>query len=158
DFPLWSPDRRMIAYRSGGPVGTQLWVKSLNSGADERVALLSGASAFVTPTSWSPDGRFLIYAQAAPTTSWDLWLLPLDNGRPSRSRTLFVGSRFNEEDGRFSPDGRFVAFTSNESGAKEVYVRAFDGGAAERPVSIGSSVLVSRGGGFSPRWRKDGKE
>jgi hypothetical protein len=67
-------------------------------------------------------------------------------------------SRFNEQDGHFSPDGRWVAYVSNESGTNELYVRAFTPDASAATMSLGGSVLVSRGGGTSPHWRGDGKE
>jgi eukaryotic-like serine/threonine-protein kinase len=70
----------------------------------------------------------------------------------------FAQSRFNEQDGHFSPDGRWVAYVSNESGTSEVYVRPFSGTAGATAGAAGGTVLVSRGGGMFPRWRRDGKE
>ena len=73
-------------------------------------------------------------------------------------RVPFAPTRFNEEDGRFSPDGEWVAYVSNESGANEVYIRKFNRALTNGLASVGTSVVVSKGGGSSPRWRRDGKE
>jgi Tol biopolymer transport system component len=81
-------------------------------------------------------------------------VLPSDGRKPSP----FVQSRFTEQDGRFSPDGRWVAYTSDQSGAMDVHVRAFSPDFSGGSASTGGSVLVSRGGGAAPRWRGDGRE
>ena len=87
-------------------------------------------------------------------TKADLWVLPSDGRKP----VPFVQTEFNEEQGRFSADGRWVAYVSNESGANEVYVRAFTTDFSGGSASAGGSVLVSHGGGTAPRWRGDGRE
>jgi hypothetical protein len=95
---------------------------------------------------WSRDGRFLLYSTGSGNL--DLWMLPLD-GEPKPQK--YVATEFNESQGRFSPDGRFVAYSSNASGRSEVYVQPF-------PNAAEGKWMVSTGGGSAPRWRRDGKE
>ena len=94
------------------------------------------------------DGRWLLYGNVDPRTKEDLWLVALD-GEPKPERVLVTD--YVETDGVFSPDGRFIAYVSDESGRFEVYVRSF-------PVSGGGKWMVSNGGGYQPRWRRDGRE
>ena len=88
------------------------------------------------------------------TTRWDLWVLQHDNPKP----VPFVRTAFDEIEGRFSPDGRWVAYVSNQSGLNEVYVRGFATDFSSGSASAGGATLVSRGGGTAPRWRRDGRE
>jgi len=88
------------------------------------------------------------------TRSADLLVLPANDPKP----VPFIQTGFNEEQGRFSPNGRWVAYVSNESGLSEVYVRGFTADFSSGSASIGGSVLVSRGGATAPRWRGDGRE
>lgn len=98
---------------------------------------------------WSLDGRALLYGEFGK--SLDLWALPVE---PGRKPIAVLQTPFDETDGQFSPDGKWIAYTSNESGCNEVYVTAFDG--ASR--SAGGKWQVSNQGGRAPRWRSDGKE
>jgi dipeptidyl aminopeptidase/acylaminoacyl peptidase len=100
------------------------------------------------PTDWSADGKFVVFDSHDPKTSWDLWVLPA--GRTG-SAMPFLQTEFAERHGRLSPDGRWMAYVSNESGVNEVYVRPF-------PDSSGGKWKVSTAGGGVPRWRRDGKE
>ena len=88
------------------------------------------------------------------TTKSDLWVPPSEGRKP----VPFVRTGFDEDHGRFSPNGRWIAHVSNQSGATEVYVRAFTTDVSGGSASTGGSVLVSRGGGTAPRWRGDGRE
>jgi hypothetical protein len=99
------------------------------------------------PTDWSPDGRFLLYTTGDPKTGSDIWALPLDG---DRKPFLVVQTNFNEREGQFSPDGKWIAYESNESGRYEIYVQPFPG--------PGGKVQVSASGGAQVRWRRDGKE
>src|SRR5262249_39412833 len=101
------------------------------------------------PWDWTETaaGQFLVYCDGTPETSNDLMVLPLQGARTPRP---FHRTRFNETDARFSPDGRWIAYVSDESGQREVYVGAFDGSGEKRRVSTS--------GGLAPRWRRDGKE
>jgi Tol biopolymer transport system component len=93
----------------------------------------------------------LLFTDAPPKTNGDIWALPI---RGDQKPLPVLQSRFTEQFGALSPDGRWIAYTSDESGAYEIYVRPFspDGGAG-----AGAKWLVSKGGGFYPRWRADGK-
>jgi dipeptidyl aminopeptidase/acylaminoacyl peptidase len=115
-------------------------------GDDEEEVLFESAETKVL-CDWSPDGRFLIYYVPDPRTGTDLWVLPLDG---SRTPVAFLKTESNELWGQFSPDGRWIAFQSNETGRFEVYLRPFPG--------RGGQILVSTSGGVYPRWSRDGKE
>jgi Tol biopolymer transport system component len=99
------------------------------------------------PVSWSPDGKLLMYWSTSATTREDLTLLPLDGDRQPRP---LLAERTNENDGCFSPDGRWVVYSSSESGQNEVFVVPFPG--------PGRRSQISTTGGFLPRWRGDGRE
>jgi dipeptidyl aminopeptidase/acylaminoacyl peptidase len=99
------------------------------------------------PVSWSPDGRFILYDSFGSPTGLDLWVLPLSG---DRTPVPFLNTKFNEAAGQFSPDGRWVAYQSDESGKNEVYVTPFPG--------PGGKWQISTGGGSFPRWRHDGNE
>ncbi len=141
--PAWSPDGRYIAYDKVG-VGLH---RKLASGAGEEELLVASKNLAV-PKSWSPDGNILVFAQINPGTGADLMAVPL-NG--DRKPFPIVQTNATEDQGQFSPDGHWLAYTSNESGQAEVYVIPF-------PPTPGTKWLVSRGGGAQPRWRRDGKE
>lgn len=141
--PVWSPDGRYVAYN--GPEG--IYRKPANGAGPEEILLRTNFLAF--PKSWSPDGRFLIYAQIHPGTGADLLASPVEG----HSHPLVLAeTTANEDQGQFSPDGHWVAYTSNESGVSEIYVIPFP------PTPTGGKWMVSRGGGVQPRWRRNGKE
>jgi eukaryotic-like serine/threonine-protein kinase len=137
----WSPDGRRIFYGSAGG----MFETEANGAGQGTAAIRTQHPAYVNDSS--PDGRYLMYAEASPETREDLWIVPTTG---DRKPFPYLKTPFNEIDGQFSPDGKWVAYTSDESGRNEVYVRAFPAGAAKFPVS-------SSGGGL-PRWRQDGKE
>ena len=97
---------------------------------------------------WSKDRRWLLYSIVDPKTKEDLWVLPMQGNGPPEP---FLITDATETDGAFSPDGRFVAYVSDESGKFEVYVRSF-------PAAGGAKWVVSSGGGYQPRWWRDGRE
>jgi Tol biopolymer transport system component len=131
-----------------------LYQMNLN-GAANAVAVIKSNEA-KAPLSWSPDGRFLLYASVGGGTKDDLWVLPLET---DRKPVPFLRTEFDEPDGRFSPDGRRVAYVSDESGRYEVYVRPFSPDSLREGISnAGAKRLISSNGGDSPMWRQDGKE
>ena len=140
---LWSRDGTRLVFRSDR-VGTQnLFERSSQSGVEDR---LLARIVINNPTDWSPDGRFVLFHTPLAGMSQDIQLLNVQD----ESVTPFLNTRFQEYDGRFSPDGRWVAYTSEESGRPEIHVRSFP--------SLGEKTVVSTGGGSTPRWRNDGKE
>ena len=152
---VWSPDGSSIAFAAGNLLGT-IYEKAA-SGAGEEKELLKEPGSIQFPTSWSHDGRFLLYYIGnAPKTGSDLWILPLQG---DRKPTLLLGTEFNESQGSFSPDMRWVAYASNESGRNEVYVRPFAASGPGGVPAFGEGKWqVSRDGGSQPKWRADGKE
>jgi Tol biopolymer transport system component len=127
-------------------------------GGDEEVLHTSNEETWVT--DWSRDGRYLLlgkgkYIGGNPS---DIWVMPLEG---ERTPFPLVKTPFLETDGRFSPDGKWVAYSSNESGVQEVYIIPFDprpsDPAAPAPTR-GGKWQVSTRGGFKPKWRSDGKE
>jgi serine/threonine protein kinase len=145
--PIWSPDGSQIVFVSTRNGIEDLYRKS-SSGGEEALLYKSNERKF--PQDWSRDGRFLLYSSVGSGTDLDLWVLPLEG---ERKPVPFLKTLFSETQGRFSPDSRWIAYTSNESGKAEVYVRPF-------PASSGggSQWMVSTAGGNQPRWRTDAKE
>jgi Tol biopolymer transport system component len=144
--PVWSPDGRYLAFGSQG--GRDTFVQEVN-GSATAVPIYSSQGA--GPSDWSRDGRYLIIAQ--PLNRYDLAAIPDPLGKGAHESIPIADSTFSEMHGQVSPDGRYFAYTSNESGQFEVYVRPFPPGDGR-----GGKWLVSSGGGSQPRWRGDGKE
>jgi serine/threonine protein kinase len=146
DFaPIWSPDGSRVVFASSRKGVMNLYAKP-SSGAGNEELLVESAQT-KGAGDWSLDGRFLIYVSADPQTGFDIWVLPLEG---DRKPWLFLKTNFDELLPRFSPDGHWVAYQSNESGRYETYVRAFP-----RP---GGQWQVSTMGGIEPRWAPSGKE
>ncbi len=142
---VWSPDGARFVFASDRGNAYSLCEK-LSSGAGGEQILFRSASP-ISATHWSTDGRYIAYDEVDSKTKTDLWVLPLFGDRkPIR----FLRTEFNESLGHFSPDGRWFAYVSDESGRKEVYVQTF-------PPS-GAKWQISTDGGNFPNWRGDGKE
>jgi len=154
-FPILSPDGSRIAFAAGNTLDT-LYEKASNGAGDEK-ELLRKPGGIEVPTSWSRDGRFLLYhTLQSLRTEQDLWVLPLEG---DRKPVLLLGTQFNEREGSFSPDMRWIAYTSNESGRPEVYVRPFTASGSSGVPSLGEGKWqVSKDGGTLAKWRADGKE
>ncbi len=154
NFPLWSPDGKRIAFSSSRDGPWNLYQKAASGAGEEELLLKTTSNKWTT--DWSPDGRFLLYTELDPKTRADLWALPPsgESRNAERKPMPFLRTEFDERNARFSPDGRWVSYQSNESGRDEIYVRGFSPG---EPGSRGK-WQVSTGGGLEPRWRGDGKE
>jgi Tol biopolymer transport system component len=145
--PIWSPDgTRLVFYSNRGSEGhTNLFVSTASAAGEEKVLLPSDSDD--TPTSWSRDGQNILFTRYAKMRA-GVWLMPLSgDGQP---KPLFQSPAFDQGFATFSPDGRFIAYTSNESGRWEVYVQSF-------PASA-DKLMVSSSGGALPLWRDDGRE
>ena len=149
-FPVWSPDGRSIIFASTRNQHLDLYRKSSDGGGAEE--LLYSDNLEKTPTSWSTDGKFLLYHAIGAGSDNAVWVLPLTPERPGAplKPTPFAPAPFTEHSAQFSPDGRWIAYVANESQRPQVYVARFPGAGDKRQISIE--------GGRSPRWRRDGKE
>jgi hypothetical protein len=154
----WSPSGDQVIFRSNrDSANLQLFRARPDAGARAEVFWSStaqqrahgGNPSNVLSTDWSPDGKFIIYHVTTADSGYDLWAFPVDgNGQP----IPVARGRHNELQGAVSPDGRWIAYASDESGVHEVYVQSFpDPNAAQR-------TTVSSDGGTQPRWRADGRE
>src|SRR5262249_19209204 len=119
-FPVWSPDGRHIVFSSNRSGALDLYLKA-SSGAGEEQPLLETKPG-KRATDWSRDGRFIVYQEVNPRTNRDLFVLPMFGDRKPK---VFLQTEFNERLGRLSPDGKWLAYASNESGRYEVYVKPF---------------------------------
>jgi serine/threonine-protein kinase len=147
--PVWAPDGRHIVFRGPGRI---YWMRS--DGAGEPQQLLDDKG-FMAPWSFSPGGDRLAYQSRSSETGFDLWTLPLDLSDPDRPKAgkpeLFLTTWADEILPSFSPDGRWIAYRSNESGSFEIYVRPF-------PDANGGKWPISDGGGVYAFWSRNGRE
>jgi Tol biopolymer transport system component len=142
---VWSPDGTRVVFASDRDGAYGLYEKLSNGAGVEQLLVRTDMPKF--PTDWSADGRFLLYEESSTKGAWDIWVLPLSG---DRKPAPLLRSEFYEGQGHFSPDGRWIAYVSDESGRREVYVQAF-------PLS-GAKWQISTDGGNFPTWRRDGKE
>jgi Tol biopolymer transport system component len=150
--PLWSRDSNRITFASSREEGWGLYQKSANGAGNED--LLLKAEQATNVTDWSKDGRFMIYHTARVPR--DLWILPLTG---DRKPIPFLQTPADEFGARFSPDGKWILYGSNESGSNEIYVQPFNNGTGSSGgASITGKWMVSKGAVGMPRWRGDGKE
>jgi eukaryotic-like serine/threonine-protein kinase len=150
--PVWSPDGSRIIFSSSRNGPLDLYQKPADGGKDEELLLKSGEDK--AATSWSPDGRFVLYVVNDPKTGRDVWMLPLEG---DRKPVPFLNTAFQERNPHFSPDGRWVAYNSDESGHMEVYVRSFSMN-SDGSIAKGAKWQISNGIGMDPRWCGDGRE
>jgi eukaryotic-like serine/threonine-protein kinase len=156
DAPVWSPDSKSLAFlcqADGNP--PKVHIRGLGENDPEETM---AAADFQMPTDWSPDGRFIAFVNTgfprlASETQGDVRVFDLVRGRTA---IALLNTRFHEANPAFSPDGKWLAFTSDESGRPELYVQAFRSGDA--PGMTGERYRVSSAGALALRWRRDGKE
>ncbi len=146
-MPVWSPNGDRVIFRSSVGGRESLRRKLVSGSGQDELLLLAVTAA---PTQWSRDGRFIVYTDYGPKTKMDLWVLPVGVNAEDKKPIPFLRSEFNETQGQISPDGRWMAYTADDSGQHEVYVRPF-------PTAEGI-WRISTAGGQQPRWRGDGKE
>ncbi len=144
--PLWSPDGTTIVYSARGAKNYDLFQKAADGAMEAKVLLSTDQAKFAD--DWSPDGRYILFENEDPKTKYDLWILPLFGDRKPRP---YLQTNFNEAHAQLSPDGRWVAYGSDEIGKSEIYVRPF-------PDASAGKWQVSSGGGDQPNWSADGKE
>jgi len=142
--PVWSPDGNRLVFESASNISLKA---ASNAGKEE---VLFKFERPTDPLDWSRDGRWLLYQETDPKTKHDLWALPMEPGKPAGKPVPFLQTASDEREGKFSPDGRFVVYVSDDSGKYEVYVASFPAPSLRVPISSG--------GGYQPRWRRDGKE
>lgn len=138
-LPVWNPDGLSLVFGSNRGMGREIYMKQVGGTQDERV--VANDTVNVYPSDWSKDGKYVLYSRGA-----ELWFVALSD---SKARE-FLKTNAVLKNGQFSPDGKWVAYTSNETGKWEVYVTSF-------PDAHGK-WQISKGGGEQPRWRGDGKE
>lgn len=143
--PLWSPrgDRIVFSAITRGEA-FDLYQKTVDGVGSDALLITEESK---QATDWSRDGRYVLYRSRNPKTGWDIWALPLG---PDKQPFPVVQTNFDERDAQFSPDGKWIAYQSNDSGRFEIYVQSFP-----RP---GARIPVSTGGGAQAKWRSDGKE
>jgi len=144
-FPIWSPDGSRIVWASTRLGTFRLYQKAASGAGLDALLLESDDDAI--PNDWSQDGRLIIYSGPDPKTRFDVRVLPLAGDRKPFS---FNPTPAGESAAKLSPDGRWIAYTSSESGSSEVYVQSFPSGGGKRQVSTS--------GGVGPLWRGDGEE
>jgi serine/threonine-protein kinase len=145
---IWTPDGRYVTFGAfESESGVKLYrIPADGSGAAERLTTSEKVNVRF-PGSWSPDGQVLAFTQADPTTGWDIWMLGLQGDRKPQP---FLQTPSHEGGPMFSPDGRWLAYLSNESGRNEIYVRPFPG--------PGGKMQISTEGGVEPVWARNGRE
>jgi Tol biopolymer transport system component len=151
DYPILSPDGTAVAFRSSRMGRGDIFRKLIGSAAEEELVVASDQS--ISPTSWSADGRYLMYVSVDPESNGDLWVVPMQ-GDPTPA--VFLKTPFRESYGVFSPDGHWVAYQSHESGRSEVYVRPFVPPGSPQPTA--AAQPISTDGGTFPEWSPDGRE
>jgi serine/threonine-protein kinase len=151
NFPVWTPDGKSVFFESSMQADAGIyWISADGAGEPQR---LTDAKTRQIPYSFTPDGKWLAYAQSTISSDMEIWTAPLEgySDRGSRGIRLgkaepFLHSRFGEGQPAFSPDGRWLAYSSNKTGTYELYVRPFPG--------PGSESQVSTGGGSFPTWSR----
>jgi serine/threonine protein kinase len=144
-WPIWSPDGNSILFASDRKKRNDMFQRAASGAGGEELLLESNLQKY--PSDWSRDGKLIAYTTLDQKNREDIWILPM---KGDRKPFLFLQTEFSETRATFSPDGRWIAYQSDESGRLEIYVRPFPGS--------GGKFQASTNGGLRPRWRRDGKE
>ena len=152
--PIWSPDGNRVIFISNREKGLYDLYQKPSSGVKDAEVLFK-SNEEKDANSLSEDGRWLLFTSQNLKTRADLWVLPLEG---AHTPIPFLRTEFNEFDGHFSPDLQWVAYTSDESGSNEIYVRRFSRAAKGAVSAEEGKWMISKGGGTGPRWKGDGKE
>jgi Tol biopolymer transport system component len=144
-YPMWTPDGSRIVYSSNQNGKFDLYQIAAGGAGNEEPLFKSDQDKL--PVDWSPDGKFLLFRTNDPKTGNDLWILPATG---DKKPFPFVQTPFTDGWGSFSPDGKWIAYSSDESGTMQIYVQPFP--------STGNKWQVSVDNGFTPLWRRDGKQ
>ena len=147
NYPIWSPDGQYILYRGLGGI---FWTRSDGAGKPRQLTQSKNTQ---YPWSFAPDGKRLAFEEVTTETGYDLWTVPLENdasGLRAGKPEPYLQTPFDERHDSFSPDGQWLAYASNESGAYQVYVRAFP--------DKGGKWQISNSGGVNPVWSRNGHE
>jgi serine/threonine protein kinase/Tol biopolymer transport system component len=144
-FPVWSPDGSRIVFTSDQDGPRHLYQKAATGAGKEELLLKTDLNKF--PTDWSTDGRYILFTANDPKTKLDVWVLPLVG---DQKPFAYLQTEAGERNARFSPDGRWVAYCSDESGTLQIYVQTFP--------TLGGKQMISSNGGYFLAWRRDGKE
>jgi serine/threonine-protein kinase len=142
--PIWTPDGKRITYYYGMAGPFQIYSRSAD-GSGEPEKIFKGQNS-QRPESWSPDGKVLVFSENDPATGFDIWSLDIEGSKAEP----ILNTTFDELHGALSPDGRWLAYVSDESGTYEIYVRPFPG--------PGGKWQISTDGGDNPKWARRGKE
>ena len=145
---VWTPDGQRVTFTSArGGVRSLFWQRLDGQGAAEPVFPAGQVPGQIVQPSWTPDGRTVVFDVLSAQTGWDLWVARLDGDRTPRS---LMQTSFSERAPRLSPDGRSLAYVSNETGRPEVYLQPFPG--------LGNKTRISDAGGDFPVWARGGRE
>jgi hypothetical protein len=146
--PIWSPDGSRIAFFSSAQLGFNTRLMVMPASGIKDVESLVQAPAHLQPSDWSSDGRIILFEERNRTAmDYDISMVRLDGDRQPQA---VLHTRFVERQAQLSPDGRFMAYNSNETGREEIYVASFP--------NLSEKWTISNNGGSHPRWRRDGRE
>jgi Tol biopolymer transport system component len=147
---IWFPDGRRVLSTGVGQEGLGLYVIDATGGGPAKMIHQLDYGPDKIPSDFSSDGKYLIYTVVDPQTRGDIWYLPWDDNPDWSDAVEFLATPAAESQGQVSPDGKWIAYTSDESGSNGVYIRSFPSGSNWRKVSVGAAI--------QPRWNADGSE
>jgi Tol biopolymer transport system component len=152
-YVVWSPDGARILFSGDVAGNVGLYARNVSGGPEE--LLLKQAESPRRPSDWSRDGRWIVYTENDRNTRGDIWLLPTPPNASAGKAVPLLRTAANESEGQISPDGRWLAYTSDEAGFEQVYLRPFTG---SEPVPDVKWSITAAGRAVEPRWRADGRE